>query len=116
MSPGRQLNGCHLPQPGDQSKVEVEDILEPLDGGGGLVGQNLDEIRAGPVSRGLEGIIVELLDAVGDASFDLCAGEGTVDTRGGLGRVSTEESCAKSSGQRSNHPSRARETFTASHG
>lgn len=72
-------------QPGDQSEVEVEDILQPLDSGGGLVGEDLDEFRAGLVTSRLEGILVEGLDAVGNAEVDLGASEGTVDAGGGLG-------------------------------
>lgn len=77
---------------GDEGEVEVEDILQPLDGGGGLVGQDLDQVRTGLVTGRLEGIFVELLDAVLDAEFGLGASESTVDTGGGLGRVTTEES------------------------
>lgn len=77
---------------GDEGEVEVEDILQPLDGGGGLVGQNLDQVGTGLVTGGLEGIFVELLDAVLDAEIGLSASERTVDTGGGLGRVTTEES------------------------
>lgn len=77
---------------GDEGEVEVEDILQPLDGGGRLVGQDLDEVGTGLVTGRLEGIVVELLDAVLDAEIGLGAGEGTVDTGGGLGRVTTEES------------------------
>lgn len=76
---------------GDEGEVEVEDILQPLDGGGGLVGQDLDQVGTGLVTGRLEGVIVELLDAVLDAEIDLGAGESTVDTGGGLGRVTTEE-------------------------
>lgn len=77
---------------GDEGKVEVEDILQPLDGGSGLVGQDLDQVGTGLVTGGLEGIFVELLDAVLDAEIGLGASESTVDTGGGLGRVTTEES------------------------
>lgn len=80
-----------LPKTGDEGEVEVEDILEPLDSGSGLVGQDLDEIGTGLITGRLEGIIVELLDAVADLVINLSAGQGTVDTRGGLGRVTTEE-------------------------
>jgi len=82
----------HLPQARDEGEVEVEDILEPLNGSRGLVSQDLDEIGPGLVSCGLECVIVELLDTIGDAMVDLGTGEGTVDTRGGLGRVTAEES------------------------
>lgn len=85
--------GNNLPKTGDKGKVEVEDILEPLDGSSRLVGEDLDEIRARLVTGRLEGIIVELLDAVCDASVNLGAGESTVDTRGSLCRVSAEEAC-----------------------
>jgi len=77
---------------GDEGEVEVEDILQPLDGGGRLVGQDLDQLGTGLVTGGLEGIVVELLDAVLDAEIGLGASESTVDTGGGLGRVTTEES------------------------
>jgi hypothetical protein len=77
---------------GDEGEVEVENILQPLDGGGGLVGQDLDQVRTGLVTGRLEGIFVELLDTVLDAEIDLGASESTVDTGGGLGRVTTEES------------------------
>ena len=77
---------------GDESEVEVEDILQPLDGGGGLVGQDLDQVRTGLVTGRLESIFVELLDTVLDAEIGLGASESTVDTGGGLGRVTTEES------------------------
>jgi hypothetical protein len=77
---------------GDEGKVEIEDILQPLDGSGGLVGQDLDQLGTGLVTGGLEGIFVELLDTVLDAKIDLGASESTVDTGGGLSRVTTEES------------------------
>jgi hypothetical protein len=72
-------------QSGDQGQVEVEDILQPLDGGGGLVGEDLDQVGAGLVTGRLEGVLVEGLDAVANAEVDLGAGEGTVDAGGGLG-------------------------------
>jgi hypothetical protein len=75
----------------DESEVEVEDVLQPLDGGGGLVGQDLDQVGTGLVTGGLEGVIVKCLDTVGNAEVDLGAGEGTVNTGGGLGRVAAKE-------------------------
>ncbi len=33
-----------LPKSRDQSQIEVEYILQPLDGGGRLVSENLDEV------------------------------------------------------------------------
>jgi hypothetical protein len=78
-------------QTGDESEVEVEDVLEPLDGGSRLVGKDLDQVGAGLVTSGLEGIVVELLDTVSDAELGLRAGEGTVNAGGGLGGVTTEE-------------------------
>lgn len=80
------------PETGDESEVEVENILQPLNGGGRLVCQDLDQVGAGLVTGGLESIFVELLDAVLDAEIGLGASESTVDTGGGLGRVTTEES------------------------
>lgn len=83
----------NIPETRDEGEVEVELVLEPLNGGGGLVGQDLDEVGTGLVTGRLEGIIVKLLDAVGDASVNLRPCESTVDTRGSLGRVSTEKAC-----------------------
>jgi hypothetical protein len=42
----RSLAGLevNLPKSGDESQVQVEDVLQPLNGGGGLVGQDLDEV------------------------------------------------------------------------
>jgi hypothetical protein len=37
------------------------------------------------------GIVVKLLDAVGNALLNLCSGQGTVDTRRSLGGVASEE-------------------------
>lgn len=65
--------------------------MQPLNSSSGLVGQDLDEIRASLVTGRLESIIVKLLDAIGDADIDLCSGQGTVDSGCGLGRVSSKE-------------------------
>lgn len=46
---------------GDEGEVKVEDILEPLNGSGGLVGEDLDEVGPGLVTGRLESVIVELL-------------------------------------------------------
>jgi hypothetical protein len=62
--------------------------LEPLNSRCGVVCEDPDEVWAGLVSGRFYGVVVELLDAVGDLGIDLCPGEGTVDT-GSLGRVST---------------------------
>jgi hypothetical protein len=78
---------------GHEGEVEVENILEPLDGSRGLVGEDLDEVGACLVTGRLEGIIVELLDAVCDSGVYLCAGESTVDARSGLCGVAAEETC-----------------------
>jgi hypothetical protein len=78
-------------QTGNESKVEVEDILQPLNRGSGLVSEDLDQVGAGLVTSGLEGILVELLDAILDAEVGLGAGERTVNAGGGLGGVTTEE-------------------------
>lgn len=86
----------NLPETGDEREIEVEDVLQPLDGGSGLVCEDLDQVRAGLVSGGLEGVIVELLDAILDAEIDLGAGESTVDAGRGLCRVTTEEVCIRS--------------------
>ena len=83
-----QLN---LPKTGNKSEVEVEHILQPLDGSGGLVGEHLDEVGPRLVTGGLEGVIVELLHAVLDAVLNLCPCESTVDAGCGLCRVAAEE-------------------------
>jgi hypothetical protein len=72
-------------QTGDQGEIEVEDILQPLNGGGGLVGEDLDQVGAGLVTGRLEGVLVESLDAVANAEVGLSASEGSVDAGGGLG-------------------------------
>ena len=80
---------------GHEGQVEVEDVLQPLNSSGGLVGENLDQLGASLVSGGLEGIIVELLDAVLNLQVNLGAREGAVDTGGSLGGVATEEGCTR---------------------
>ena len=78
-------------EPRDEGQVEVEDILQPLHSGGGLVGQHFDEIRPCLVACRFDGVVVELLDAVADLLVDLRPSQSAVDARGGLGRVATEE-------------------------
>ena len=56
----------YIPKTGDESEIEVENILQPLNSGSGLVCEDLDQVWPGLVSGRLEGVIVELLDAVGD--------------------------------------------------
>lgn len=85
----------NIPETRDKSEIEVELILEPLDSSSRLVGKDLDKVGSSLVTGRLEGIIVELLHAVGNASLNLCPCEGTVDTRSSLGRVATEEACRK---------------------
>lgn len=85
----------NLPKSGDKRQIEVEHILQPLNGSSGLVGEDLDEVRASLFTSRLEGIVVELLDAVADVVVDLGAGQGTVDTGGSLGRVTTEETWSR---------------------
>jgi hypothetical protein len=75
----------------NEGEIEVEDVLQPLDGSSGLVCEDFDEIGTSLVSGRFQGVIVELLDAVLDAEIDLCAGESTVDTGGGLCGVATKE-------------------------
>ena len=88
------ISRVNTPQTRNQGKVEVEDILEPLDGRSRLVGQDLDQVGTSLVSRGLEGVLVELLDAVLDAKIGLRPRERTVNTGCGLGGVATEEVCS----------------------
>jgi hypothetical protein len=40
----------NIPETRDEGEVEVELILEPLNGSGGLVGQDLDEVGTGLVT------------------------------------------------------------------
>lgn len=82
----------NLPETRNQGEVEVEDILQPLDGGRGLVGENLDELGTGLVSGGFESVVVESLDAVGNTEVGLGARQGAVNPGSGLGRVATKES------------------------
>lgn len=83
--------GDYEPQTRDESQVEIKDILQPFDGGSGLVGENLDEFGTSLISGGFEGIFVESLHTVADAEVGLGTGESTVDTGSGLGGVATEE-------------------------
>lgn len=78
-------------QPRDQGQIQTEHILQPLNGGGGLVCEHLDQVGPCLVTRGLEGIIVKLFNAVGDLLVDLGSGKGTVDTGGSLGGVAAEK-------------------------
>lgn len=81
----------NVPETRNEGQVKVEDILQPLDGGSRLVGEDLDEVWSCLVTGRLEGVIVELLDGVGELEVDLGAGQGTVDTGGSLGGVSSHE-------------------------
>jgi hypothetical protein len=80
-----------LPKSGNESQIQVEDILEPLNSCGRLVCQDLDQIWSGLVSGRLKGIIVKLLHAIANLLVDLCSSEGSVDSGSGLGGVTTEE-------------------------
>lgn len=90
---GRQNgeNENYSPQTGHQSQVQVEDVLQPFDGRGRLVGEDLDQLWTSLVSGGLESILVELLDTVLDAQIRLGARESAVDTGRGLGGIASEE-------------------------
>ena len=78
-------------EPRDESEVEVEDILQPFDRGGGLVGENFDQIWSGLISGRFQCVVVELLYAVLDLVVDLGSGKSSVDAGGGFGGVATEE-------------------------
>jgi hypothetical protein len=82
-----------IPKSGNQSKIKVEHILQPLNGSSGVVGQNLDQIGTSLVTSGLEGIFIKLLDAVLNTEIGLCSCESTVDTGCGFCGVATEEAC-----------------------
>lgn len=79
-----QKSAQNLPETRDESEIEVEDILQPLDGGSGLVCEDFDEVGTSLVSGGFQGIIVELLHAILNTEINLGASESTVDTRGSL--------------------------------
>ena len=64
--------GYNSPETRNESQIEVEDVHQPLDGCGRLVGQNLDQVRPRLVSRRLQCVIVELLDAVANLVVNLC--------------------------------------------
>lgn len=81
-----------IPKTRNKGKIEVEDILEPLNGSSRLVCEDLDQFGTGLVPCGFEGVFVEGLDAVLNIEVGLSAGEGAVDTGGSLGRVTTKES------------------------
>lgn len=83
-----------VPKSGNQGKIKVEHILQPLNGSSGLVGQNLDQIGTSLVASGFEGIFIKLLDAVLNTEVDLCSCESTVDTGCGFCGVATEEACS----------------------
>jgi hypothetical protein len=76
---------------GYESEIKVEDVLQPLDGGSGLVGEDLDQVWSGLVTGRFHGIVVELLHAVADLRIDLGASESAVDTGGSFSGIATEE-------------------------
>lgn len=80
-----------VPESRHESQIEVEDILQPLDSGCRLVCEHLDQVRPSLVSGRLERVLVELLDTILDTEINLSARESSVDSGGGLGRVSTKE-------------------------
>lgn len=54
---------------GDEREIELELLLEPLDGRGRATGEDLDEVGAEHVTGGSGGVIVECLDGVLDAKL-----------------------------------------------
>jgi len=78
-------------QTGNQREIKAEPLLQPLNSGGTVVGQNLDERRTNEFLGGLSSIFIEKFNRVLDAKANLCAGQSTVDTRSGLCRVSPQE-------------------------
>ncbi len=76
-----------------ESEIEVEDILQPFDGGGGLIGENFDKVWSGLVTSRLECVVVELLDAVANRVVYLSSCQSAVDTRSSFRRVATKEIC-----------------------
>jgi len=57
----------------DEREIEVENVLEPFDGGGRLVGEDFDEFWSCEITGGFEGVVIELLYAVLNAEGDLRA-------------------------------------------
>jgi len=75
----------------DEREIKLELLHEPLDGGSRLTSEDLSE-RVGMADLGgLDGVLKESVDGVLDAKLDLRGGQGTVDTRGSLSRVTTHE-------------------------
>ena len=92
-----------LPEPRNQRQVQVENILQPLDGGSRLVCQDLDQVWPRLVAGRLEGVIVKLLDAVLDAVLNLRPRQSAVDSRCRFCRVAAKESCTRASSQTKGH-------------
>ena len=65
---------------GDEGEVEVELILEPVDGVCGATGEDLDEVVACEVFCGFLGVFEEYLGVVLNSLCKLCAGAGAIDT------------------------------------
>ena len=90
-------------------EVEAELVYEPVDGVTGAASEDTDEVVAGEVTglsreglrgftrsgwattHGFLGVRKEDVVVIRDTELLLAAGAGTVDTRGGLGGVSTHE-------------------------
>lgn len=87
----RKKKSVSIPKSRNQSQIKIEDILQPLNGSSRLVSEDLDEVWSGLVTGRLQCIFIKLLNAVLNFVIDLGSGQGTVDARGGLGRVTTEE-------------------------
>lgn len=81
----------YLPKPRNKGKIQVEDILQPFDGRGGFVGQDLDEVWPCLVAGRFQGVIVELFNTVLDLVVDLRSCQGAIDTGSGLGGVASKE-------------------------
>jgi hypothetical protein len=65
---------------GDEGEVEVELVLEPVDGVCGATSEDLDEVVACEVFCGFLRVFEEDLGVVLNALCELCAGAGAVDT------------------------------------
>jgi hypothetical protein len=76
---------------GNKRKIETELLDEPLNSRSRLASKNLSE-REGLTKLGrLDGVLEESIDGVLDAKLHLGLSKSTVDTGGGLSRVTTHE-------------------------
>ena len=64
----------------DEGEVEVELVLEPVDGVCGATGEDLDQVVACEVLCGFLRVFKEYLGVILNSLCELCAGAGAIDT------------------------------------